>query len=229
MSKTLQFTSREALAVASAIAAGTTAYAAPVGWDNDGSLATDGDAWLNGIILNITKSPAAQPVDFGDAATIEFVYDPNTVVRYGYNYYYYPSQIFEGVTGTDLFSDFGAYAHRFDVGDLIGPGLGTPFQQYWDDRVSRLQTTAGVISPWFNEGFVGVRFMLDGQYHYGWVELALRDAVQAGYGLNDLDIVGWGYETTPGAVIAAGAVPGSGVLSVLALGAVGMLGRTRRM
>lgn len=66
--------------------------------------------------------------------------------------------------------------------------------------------------------FVGFRFTLNGQTHYGWIQLSV--------GPGSIDFISAAYENTPGAAIAAGAIPEPSSLAMLALGAVGVTGLT---
>lgn len=52
--------------------------------------------------------------------------------------------------------------------------------------------------PFQGDGFLGVRFQLDGQTHYGWVHVY--------GGFNMLDILSYGYEMEPNTAIAAGVI-----------------------
>lgn len=77
------------------------------------------------------------------------------------------------------------------------------------------------------EEFIGVRTVIDGNTHYGWVGIeitALNDATDILTGV----VTGYAYETTPGVGIAAGAIPAPGTAALLALGAIGASSRKRR-
>ena len=71
--------------------------------------------------------------------------------------------------------------------------------------------------PWAGQqGYLGVKFDLNGQIHYGWV---------AGKGEGtEFDITGWAYNTIANAPIDAGqgATPEPGTLGMLALGSLGL-------
>lgn len=49
--------------------------------------------------------------------------------------------------------------------------------------------------------YFGLRFQVDGQTHYGWVQIE--------EGIDDQSVLAWAYESTPGVAIAAGAEAGS--------------------
>ncbi|MEL6795743.1 MAG: PEP-CTERM sorting domain-containing protein [Planctomycetota bacterium] len=77
------------------------------------------------------------------------------------------------------------------------------------------------------EEFIGVRTVIDGNTHYGWVGIqitALDDVSDVLTGV----VTGYAYETTPGVGIAAGAIPAPGTAALLALGAIGASSRKRR-
>ena len=64
--------------------------------------------------------------------------------------------------------------------------------------------------------YAGFRFDAADGTHFGWIRLSVSA------GLLDFDSAA--YETTPGMAIAAGAVPEPGTMSLLALGAAGVIG-----
>jgi hypothetical protein len=49
-------------------------------------------------------------------------------------------------------------------------------------------------------GYLGIEFLIDGQVHYGWMDLD-------NYQWNQTEIHGWAYETEPGKPILAGSIP----------------------
>ena len=82
------------------------------------------------------------------------------------------------------------------------------------------------------EQFIGVRTIIDGRTHYGWVGVIITDEFNDGVEpLNDrLEgvVTGFAYESQADTAIAAGAIPAPGAASILALGAVGLTRRARR-
>jgi len=81
-------------------------------------------------------------------------------------------------------------------------------------------------------GFFGLRFAIWNEAgtnfttHFGWMQVDwLGEGLTGGV---DLDILAWGYETTPDTPIAAGAVPAPGGAAVLALAGVFAARRGRR-
>jgi hypothetical protein len=90
------------------------------------------------------------------------------------------------------------------------------------------------VGPWpFPSGgaaYLGVQFQISGETHYGWVQLGAttNDFVGAP---NQIDLMAFGYETNPNTGIGAGATsetPEPATLSLLALGAAGVLAARRR-
>ena len=66
-------------------------------------------------------------------------------------------------------------------------------------------------------GFIGLRFFIDDQPHFGWARLSVSDVVT----LHD-----FAYQSTPNTAISAGdgiPVPEPGTLALLAAGATGLL------
>ncbi len=68
-----------------------------------------------------------------------------------------------------------------------------------------------------DRGYIGVRFQLDGNDHFGWFDIGIEE--------NNFTttIFGYAWEDQPGVSIAAGAIPEPGSLQLLALGALGLL------
>ena len=72
----------------------------------------------------------------------------------------------------------------------------------------------------------GVQFTAEGDdptNHFGWVEITF------GADIRTRAITGYAFQSTPNAAIAAGAIPEPGTVSALALGALGLFARRRRV
>jgi hypothetical protein len=122
------------------------------------------------------------------------------------------------------------YASALAKKALIGPKAafleGTVFmERTLVDHYGKGYTS--YVGPWqkATNKFLGVKFTIDGEIHYGW----LRMTVNAGYRLR-VGITGYAYETIPNRPILAGQVSGKAEesedlgpssLGVLALGAAG--------
>ena len=190
-----------ALAGAAALAAGTSAYADPVRFDNP---AGPGHfEWsVPGALtfLDITKSPDLQ----GGGAGLSSLYiypDAGGLVG---NY---------GLTSPDV-RRIGILLEPFTAGAPIsGAGTWAPyaFTDYSPGDPSLL--------PEGVDAYLGVRFDVGVGEQYGWIGV-----VRTG---QELDAFAWGYETEPGVPIAAGA-PEPGSLALLASGALGTVARRRR-
>ena len=81
-------------------------------------------------------------------------------------------------------------------------------------------------APWHcgADAYLGVRFKIDGQVHYGWVSLwagALREGPPGPIGYSG-EITGYAYQTNADQSIVAGRTPEPGTLELLALGSLGL-------
>lgn len=111
--------------------------------------------------------------------------------------------------------------HQF--GDTIADGL------FGDVSLELLQ----VLLPGDSTGFLGLRFVIwnavgtDFTTHFGWMQVDwLGEGLSGGV---DLDILAWGFETTPDTPIAAGAgLPAPGGAPLLALAGAFAARRRRR-
>jgi hypothetical protein len=71
-------------------------------------------------------------------------------------------------------------------------------------------------------GFIGVEFLIEGQVHYGWIDLDNYTWWQS-------EIHGWAYESEPGKPILAGAIPEPSATGAAAVAVVSLLLRRRRL
>jgi hypothetical protein len=130
----------------------------------------------------------------------------------------------------DVYTEVGASGRALNAGPLpkgfkigsMGSAPKSASLMGWVSRgvpSSRRGTFKSISSagPWAGQqGYLGVKFDLNGQIHYGWV---------AGKGEGtEFDITGWAYNTIANAPIDAGqgATPEPGTLGLLALGSLGL-------
>ncbi len=207
------------LAAAAAIAGGTTAYADPVRFDNDGSF-----TWEFGTYLSLTEPAHAQTgADSGPGSFARIL--SRTPSDYG-GYYEYNR------IAASMPSDAVANGYMFLI-DRLRAGQVIPDQLYHDlgapawrqaSKIGRFYMNgAYYASHWYGarSGYMAHRFLLPDGYHYGWIALDIVDGRPRA-----IEATAWGYETEPGVAIEAGAVPASAPLATLALGA--LAGMTRR-
>lgn len=81
------------------------------------------------------------------------------------------------------------------------------------------------------EQFIGVRTIINGQTHYGWVGILITDELDGP--TPDQDrlsglVTGYAFESQPNVAITAGAIPAPGAAALLALGGLGLGTRGRR-
>ena len=126
------------------------------------------------------------------------------------------------------------YPSRLPVGASIGPSAAfiavTPTapqggrgDMAWGPGYSLSQWVAGVADPPAT-GFLGVRFLIGANTHFGWVR------VTAAPGSHQVTVHDAAFETTPDTGIVAGAtgIPEPGGLGLLALGGAGLTAMRRR-
>ncbi|VAX42558.1 hypothetical protein MNBD_PLANCTO03-1685 [hydrothermal vent metagenome] len=214
---------QDCLVLAATIAAGSVAYADPVRFDN-----TSGFGWYY-TTLDLTLS--AEDQVYGGPGDVT-----GTSIYLDYFSDYYPA--FSYTTsytrgqGAEIWNSGwnNNYAAPFNSGDPIGPGMvdgsfhdGSVLEFAWwsYDYYSGEHDSGfrGLLPPDGSDTYMGIRLTIDNQLHYGWI--GARN--NGGY----ISVFAWGYETEAGVAIAAG-VPAPSTLGLLAVGAVGALGRKRR-
>ncbi|MEQ9460526.1 MAG: hypothetical protein RIG82_06220 [Phycisphaeraceae bacterium] len=113
-----------------------------------------------------------------------------------------------------------AYASALSAGDPIDAAAtaGGPFAvslAYANNPNSEFDNATSA--------YIGLEFPINATSHFGWIRVTIDNAAGT-FVIND-----WAYESTPGAGIAAGAIPEPGALGLLAAGALGLAGyRGRR-
>jgi hypothetical protein len=115
----------------------------------------------------------------------------------------------------------GGYATAAVRGVRIGKGA--PFYSSYRQKMGGAsyfgKTNANWYGPWVNDGkgvtnrYLGLRFTIDGQLHYGWARLTVT--TQGGrQGRFTATLTGYAYETIPNKSIIAGETKGSDVITV---------------
>lgn len=220
-------TTDSAIALATLIAAGTSAYADAVRFDNDGSFGFIGQA------LDITL-PADLQV--GSQTAAEHAIELSSHIDKYFTTYSLFDRFSAGGGSVDFWSGpgNGLSVDPLAAGAIIGSDLsdgrwlGTSnFVRveypgyYYGEGGTFSPLTAGI------PAYLGLRVDLgygDG-FRYGWMGVVWDPDSPQGVGF--LDAFAWGYETEAGAPIGAG-VPAPSGIALLALGAAGALSHKRR-
>ena len=127
-----------------------------------------------------------------------------------------------------------AFGELIDEVDTINPGWQFIGRTDTGTSVSGVSGSNGGGNFRFGDGeqFIGVRTLIDGNTHYGWIGVIITDEFNDGSNpANDRltgTITGYAYESTPNLGIVAGAIPAPGAAALLAIGAMGMGGRRSR-
>lgn len=216
---------------AMALAAGTTAYA------NIVTVATPTDF----VVAPNTNTVGPVNWDVNGDGTIDFQFTyrfPNTATGSGVIW----QARMDPATGTSATNgvlgyqgNFVRYAEAFTLGTTFGatPPPNTPAvsfsttsfvvlgSRYLSNNVpSYYGGFATGATPPGTQAFVGFRFNIGANTHFGWLRLSV--------GPGSIDFVSAAWENTPNTAIAAGAVPEPGTLALLSIGAAGVLGTVIR-
>lgn len=228
VTRILNPTGQDCLALAATIAAGSMACGDVVRHDNDGTF-----YWYF-TTLDLTKSAADQTYGSWNDVTgtsfyLDYFGDFYPAFSYQHSYLTGP--------GAEMWNSGwnNNYAAPHNAGDLIGPDLSggswhqggtlefawqSCYYDYYNYNYYCDSGFRGLLPPDGSQTYIGTRLTIDNQLHYGWIGVTNS----GGY----IDVFAWGYETQPGVAIAAG-VPAPGALGLLAVGAAGALsGRKRR-
>jgi hypothetical protein len=157
------------------------------------------------IDLNNDGKPDMQ-FDFGTAATTGGGWEGITLSRASYSW-----ALSNQVVAASLDNRFAALAlptgqgigpnRKFEAGGLIGGRITDSFSHFlqWDGQ-------------WANGGkglnnrYAGVKFMINGEVHYGWIRVSMNTATD---GTFNTTMTGYAYETIPNKPILAGATKDS--------------------
>jgi hypothetical protein len=185
------------------------------------SLALAGIADANGQIiytpLNATTNANNDPIeiDLDNDGTFEF----DIRLKYTVNLDLNPNSLITGASalGDPTGGSEGNYVYPFALnsGYSIGPISSSTSNNAWSNynrqsMVFNNCTTSGPSYAQFgcNPGvdkFLGLRFLIDGNTHYGWARLNITDLP------NNWTLVDYAYEDTPDTAIMAGEMPPLGV------------------
>ena len=96
------------------------------------------------------------------------------------------------------------YASALHAGDRIGGGLQFRQGNAFMAKFSQQSSYSIASGPWVNvtNRYLGLRFTVNGKFHYGWARLSVQS--------NNGVLTGYAYETTPNKSIAAGKKNGPG-------------------
>lgn len=210
------------LAGGAAIAMGTSGYAVPLRGPGDPFFLEANDSRpldVNGDDVNDLRFTMYGPMLWGEPyweAAVDTAPHADTLILGSYP---------EGA--------FYFLARRFSAGERIGPG-GTDSPLYYFTDAAYYVDFQGTLYDGgaFRDGqagFVGFKFEISGEYHWGWAEIQVaRPPAGKGKSVDMLlQVHGWGYESEPNVGIDAGA-PEPGTLAALAIGAAAVVGGRRR-
>ena len=113
-----------------------------------------------------------------------------------------------------------AFAMRSGAG--IGPKLGFPvnFPFMAEEHFHRVGDQPSDLGPWAGNGegvqnrYLGLKFVVDGEVHYGWARLSVSLGQQRQFGDVSGTLTGYAYETVPDKPIIAGRITGPDVITV---------------
>jgi len=115
---------------------------------------------------------------------------------------------------------FGGVASQLARGARIGPGQSFPNYAI----LGSIFATSIHSWPWAfgGTGYLGLRFQIGGQSHYGWAALTVSLEYKRGPGPFDEVLTGYAYDTVANQALTAGQAPEPGTLGLLALGSLGL-------
>lgn len=169
-------------------------------------------------LQNITvNAPGNYGLDLNADSVVDFIFAALENTDTGYH----AVRVYSG-TNNAVANASKLKAQQLNFGDPIPNGL------TWSNDGLKLAKRGGFgdkgnWSPDGTPGFLGVRFDISGQTHYGWVRVGVT------FQSTSFRIVDWAYNTTSGEAIRAGEpIPEPSTLSLMALGAAGLLALRRR-
>ena len=132
----------------------------------------------------------------------------------------------------------GATASAVERGSLIGAVVGVGREYFQTQQVTPRREVGAILNTCFTAGcagqfvdfeeaFLGVRFEIKDELHFGWVRV--ESQIPPGFDLNITGgkVTGFAYETVSGVGIAAGAVPEPSSTTLLVIGFICLARRSR--
>jgi hypothetical protein len=164
----------------------------------------------------IVYTPANQKLPFLTPLFIDLNHDGvNDFALYWWgaeqwsNFSVYPANLANpasGIIGYGKFNNFGRFrnASALHAGDRIGPGRRFRHGNARMAFFTQLSSYSFASGSWVNvtNRYLGFRFVVDGQAHYGWARLSVQG--------DGAVLTGYAYETTPNKSIPAGKEKGPG-------------------
>lgn len=155
------------------------------------------------VYLDVTKSPTDQTTLYTPSSVLFDEVSPRLQQRPGRVVVH--GRITAGVNTIDQISfttpgervpvTFSNVIRTISAGETIGPGQEfglNPYVEYIQSP--SINQTWLYSKSWFdNGGTVGMKFEIDGQTHYGFIEFGPR--AYRGYNFNEYQPIRWGYET----------------------------------
>jgi hypothetical protein len=139
--------------------------------------------------------------------------------------YSYGSYLFVRPVGQKNGAAGSGWAYRLQTRALIGPKQ--PFRGTYMAGQASGRSGAG---SWFSssqpaQGYLGVKFKIRGQTHYGWARLTVKRTARERSSIFTTALTGYAYETIPNKPIIAGKTKGPDVITVQAPTSLGHLAR----
>ena len=126
------------------------------------------------------------------------------------------------------FPEVGGFAQTVHAGAIIG-AYQDGYNYDWTPGFGSMVAINGITHPpliygyWgSNRDYLGVRFKIAGQTHYGWIQMYLPATEGAGF------IEGFAYESEPNTSIIAGAIPEPSTVIFFAMASASLLARRSR-
>ena len=147
------------------------------------------------------------PLDLNHDKKPEFNFIANSTNR-GTNGY---QRVLLQPVGSNGVEGAGGDVYRLSKGEPINrsrPFRGSLVEScYWYDGGTSCK------GRWYGivDGYVGLKFRIDGKVHYGWARLSVE---AQGGGLESVTLTGYAYETIPGKPIIAGKTKGPDVITL---------------